>query len=133
MMEEEDQNEIDDIGAENVASPMTKDGSQSEISQRKRKRAAGTSGDGSETLVVALQKLFEESGKRMERVTEVILRGNEDRSDIALELKNMGLSPRDQIKALTLILEKPQTISVFKSLDDSVKEVFVQDLLGNNA
>ncbi|XP_034219068.1 uncharacterized protein LOC117630461 [Prunus dulcis] len=74
-----------------------------------------------------------EFGKIMQMVTEAIVKGNEDRSEIAKMLKDMGLSPMDQIDALTLILEKPQTVAVFQSLDDDVKEVFVQKLLNDHA
>ncbi|KAL6220351.1 hypothetical protein ACLB2K_008107 [Fragaria x ananassa] len=97
---------------------------QSEHVSRKRKRA-----DDADKLVVALSKVFEDSGKRMQMVTEAILKGNEDRSDIAKELKEMGLSPHKKSAALKLILGKPEHISIFKSLDDEVKEVFVQTLL----
>ncbi|KAH0976323.1 hypothetical protein GBA52_026042 [Prunus armeniaca] len=69
----------------------------------------------------------------MQMVTEAIVKGNEDRSDIAKMLKDMGLSLMDKIDALTLILEKPQTVAVFQSLDDDVKEVFVQKLLNDHA
>ena len=83
-------------------------------------------------IVVSLEKVFEELGKRMQMVTEAILKGNEDRSDIAKELKNMGLSVDDQIAALGIILERPQNISIFKSLDDDVRRVYVQNLLMSN-
>ena len=69
----------------------------------------------------------------MQMVTEAIIKGNEDRSDIAKELKRMGFSPLDQITALKLILEKPQNISMFMSFDDDIKKVFVEQLLSDNA
>ncbi|KAL6128888.1 hypothetical protein ACLB2K_072241 [Fragaria x ananassa] len=94
---------------------------------RKRKRV-----DETDKIVVALEKVFEESGKKMQMVIEVILKGNEDRSDIAKELNNMGLSVDDQIAALGIILERPQNISIFKSLDNDVKAVYVQNLLMGN-
>ncbi|KAI5341429.1 hypothetical protein L3X38_020703 [Prunus dulcis] len=43
------------------------------------------------------------------------------------------LSRADQIAALKLILEKPQNISIFMSLDDDIKKVFVEQLLSDNA
>ncbi|CAL8992620.1 unnamed protein product [Prunus brigantina] len=57
--------------------------------------------------------MSQESGKRMQMVTEATVKGNEDCSDIAKMLKDMNLSPMDQIDALTLILEKPQIVVVF--------------------
>ncbi|KAL6227996.1 hypothetical protein ACLB2K_001950 [Fragaria x ananassa] len=119
---------LENLVNENNVSPVSlnQECSQSEGS-RKRKRV-----DETDKIVVALEKLFEESGKRMQMVTEAILKGNEDRSDIAKELKNMGLSVDDQIATLRIILERPQNISIFKSLDDEVKTVFVQNLLMGN-
>ena len=112
---------------------MSQGVSHSENSERKRKRRTENSSDGTDKIVHALEKLFAESRKRMQMVTEAIVKGNEDRSDIAKMLKDMGLSPMDQIDALTLILEKPPTVAVFQSLDDDVKEVFVQKLLNDHA
>ncbi|XP_062028487.1 uncharacterized protein LOC133744384 [Rosa rugosa] len=70
---------------------------------------------------------------RMQAVTDAIVKGNEDRSDIAKELKKMGLSVIDQIEALKIILDKPQNISVFMSLDDEVRKVYVDNLLAGTA
>ncbi|KAI5316893.1 hypothetical protein L3X38_036600 [Prunus dulcis] len=57
----------------------------------------------------------------------------EDRSDIAKEVKEMGFSAMDQIKALKVILDKPKTISLFKSLDVDIKKAFIEQLLNENA
>ena len=65
-------------------------------------------------------------------VTEATLKGNEECSNIAKELKNMRLSVDDQIAALGIFLERPQNISIFKSLDDDVRRVYVQNLLMSN-
>ena len=117
MVEEQGNNE-DDISFENYTSTMSsvsKDGSQQDdVSRKKRKR------NDKDKIIIALDKLFEESEKRMQLITDAIVKGNEDRSDIAKELKKMGLSVLDQIEALKIILDKPQNISVFKSLDDEV-------------
>ncbi|KAM5577185.1 hypothetical protein ABKV19_007834 [Rosa sericea] len=129
MMEEQSNNE-GDLGLENDTSPMSinKDSSgQSQVSQKKRKR------NDEDKIMLALDKLFEESGKRMQLVTYAIVKDNEDRYDIAKELKNMGLSVLDQIEALKIILDKPQNISVFMSLDDEVRKVYVENLLAGNA
>ncbi|KAH0981212.1 hypothetical protein GBA52_008389 [Prunus armeniaca] len=99
--------------------------------QSKRKRDAGSSDE--EKIVTVLEKLFEASGKRIQMVTEAMIKGNENRFDIAKELKKMGSSPLDQIAALKLILKKPQNISMFMSLDDDIKKVFVEQLLIDNA
>lgn len=129
MMEEQSNNE-DDNNLDNNTSPMSRslDGNQQyEVSQKKRKR------NEEDRIMLALDKLFEESEKRMQLVTDAILKGNENRSDIAKELKKMGLSVLDQIEALKIILDKPQTISVFMSLDDEVRKVYVENLLAGNA
>ncbi|KAM5550510.1 hypothetical protein ABKV19_027590 [Rosa sericea] len=129
MMEEQSNNE-DDIGLENNTSPMSmsKDSTgQSQVCQKKRKR------NDEDKIMLALDKLFEESGKRMQLVTDAIVKGNEDRSDIAKELKKMGLSVLDQIEALKIILDKPHNISVFMSLDDEVRKVYVENLLAGTA
>ncbi|BBN68719.1 hypothetical protein Prudu_545S000200 [Prunus dulcis] len=135
MMEEQSNNDVNasDNCVQEDASPMSlnMEGSQSMNSQNKRKRATSSSDE--EKIVTVLEKLFEASGKRMQMVTEAIIKGNEDRSDIAKELKRMGFSPLDQIVALKLILEKPQNISIFMSLDDDIKKVFVEQLLSDNA
>ncbi|KAL5757110.1 hypothetical protein ACOSQ2_021856 [Xanthoceras sorbifolium] len=57
---------------------------------------------------------------------------NEDSSDIAKELKDMGLSPFEQIKSLKFILEKSQNISLFMSLDDEMKNYYADSLLSEN-
>ncbi|KAL6218533.1 hypothetical protein ACLB2K_011743 [Fragaria x ananassa] len=128
MAESQSMNDINSEQMVNDVSPVSlnQESSQTEGS-RKRKRV-----DETDKLVGALEKVFEESGKRMQMVTEAILKGNEDRSDIAKELKNMGLSVDDQIVALGIILERPQNISIFKSLDDDVRRVYVQNLLMSN-
>ncbi|KAL6269411.1 hypothetical protein ACE6H2_026322 [Prunus campanulata] len=108
-MEEESNNEVNASGncVQEDASPMSlnKEGSQSMSSQN----------------------------KRLQMVTEAIIKCNEDRSDIAKELKKMGFSPLDLIAALKLILEKPHHISMFMSLEDDIKKVFVEQLLSDNA
>ncbi|KAL6202482.1 hypothetical protein ACLB2K_026190 [Fragaria x ananassa] len=115
-----DEQSINDINPEQVVNDVSPVSLNQESSQtegsRKRKRVHET-----DKLVVALEKVFEESRKRMQMVTEAILKSNEDCSDIAKELKNMGLSVDDQIAALGIILERPQNISIFKSLDDDVR------------
>ncbi|KAL6196174.1 hypothetical protein ACLB2K_031789 [Fragaria x ananassa] len=126
-----DEQSINDISPKNVVNDashvsLNQESSQTEGS-RKRNRVNET-----DKIVVALEKVFEESGKMMQMVTEAILKGNEDCSDIAKELKNMRLSVDDQIAALGIILEKLQNISIFKSLDDDVRRVYVQNLLMSN-
>ncbi|CAL9001715.1 unnamed protein product [Prunus brigantina] len=134
MMEEQSNNEVNasDNCVQEDASPMSlnKEGSQSMNSQNKRKRAASSSDEAK--IVTVLEKLFEASGKRMQMVIEAIIKGNEDQYDIAKELKKMGFSPLDQIAALKLILEKPQNICMFMSLDDDIKKVFVEQLFSGN-
>ncbi|KAI5316911.1 hypothetical protein L3X38_036618 [Prunus dulcis] len=51
--------------------------------------------------------MSQESRKRMQMVTEAIVKDNEDCTYIAKMLKDMGLSPMYQIDALILILKKP--------------------------
>ena len=45
----------------------------------------------------------------------------------------MRFSVLDQIEALKIILEKPQNILVFMSLDDDVRKVHVKNLLAASA
>ncbi|KAL6225379.1 hypothetical protein ACLB2K_004229 [Fragaria x ananassa] len=106
MMDEQSYNE-DDINIENDTSLQVSQ--QSQVSQKKRKR------NNEDRIILILDRLFEESGKRMQMVTDARVKGNEDRSDIASELKKMGLFVLDQIEALKIILEKPENISVFMS------------------
>ncbi|KAL6214375.1 hypothetical protein ACLB2K_013809 [Fragaria x ananassa] len=120
MMDEQSYNE-DDIDIENDTSPQVSQ--QSQVSQKKRKR------NDEDRIILTLDRLFEESRKRMQMVTDAIMKGNEDRSDIASELKKMRLYVLDQIEALKIILEKPQNISMFMSLDDDVRKVYVQNIL----
>lgn len=58
-----------------------------------------------------------------------MVQGSEDGEDTALELKSMGLSDDDQLDALTCILEKPQYVATFKSVDNSLRETFVKRIL----
>ena len=129
MVEELGNNE-DDIDVEDDTSPMSisKEGSQqSQVSHKKRKR------NDEDRIVLALDRMFEESGKRMQMVADAIIKDKEDRSDIARELKNMGFSVQDRIKAMNLILEKPHNISVFMSLEEDDRKVYVEDILAASA
>ncbi|CAL2228980.1 unnamed protein product [Prunus armeniaca] len=130
MMEEQSHNEVNpsDIAAENESS-MSQGGNHSENSERKRKRGTENSSDGIDKIVLALEKLFAESGKRMQMVTKAIMKGNKDHSDIAKMLKDISLSLMDQIDALTLILEKPQIVVRFQSLDDDSKKCLFKNCL----
>ncbi|CAL9024510.1 unnamed protein product [Prunus brigantina] len=130
MMEEQGNNEVD-ASDDNDTSPMSinKEGNQSVASQNKRKIGSRNE----DRIVTALEKLFEVFGKRMQMVTDAFLKGNEDRFDIAKEVKEMRFSAMDQIKALKVILDKPQTISLFKSLDANIQKAFIEQLLNENA
>ncbi|CAN6554193.1 unnamed protein product [Malus baccata var. baccata] len=66
-------------------------------------------------------------------VTEALVQGTADHTDIANELEAMGLSPMDQIDALSLILDKPKNVGVFRAIKPELKKVFVQRLLSDNA
>ncbi|KAB2594899.1 hypothetical protein D8674_030349 [Pyrus ussuriensis x Pyrus communis] len=138
MMEEQSHAQVgaSDIGGENVVSSMNQQSQQStpsENSQRKRKRAMGNSSDGTEAIISGLKEFYVESGKRMQMVTEALVQGTANHTDIANELEAMGLSPMDQIDALTLILEKPQNVGVFRAINSGLKKVFVQRLLSDKA
>ncbi|KAM2668753.1 hypothetical protein EV2_020315 [Malus domestica] len=93
----------------------------------------GSSSDGTEAIISGLKEFYVESGKGMQMVTEALVQGTADHTDIANELEVMGLSPMDQIDALTLILEKPQNVAVFRAIKSELKKVFVQRLLSNKA
>ncbi|KAL5776962.1 hypothetical protein ACOSP7_009888 [Xanthoceras sorbifolium] len=114
----------------NDASPISinKENNNSRSTQGKRKRRSSNDG----ALVYVLKELVEVSAKKMDIVAEAFRNWNEDHSDIAKELKDMGLSPFEQIKALKFILEKPQNISLFMSLDGEMKNYYVDSLLSEN-
>ena len=137
-MEEQSHHQVSasDIGGENVVSPMNQQSQQStpsENSQRKRKIAMGSSSDGTEAIISGLKEFYVESGKMMQMVTEAIVQSTANHSDIANKLETMGLSPMDQIDALTLILEKLQNVGVFRAINSELKKVFVQRLLSYKA
>ncbi|XP_050121054.1 uncharacterized protein LOC126598737 isoform X2 [Malus sylvestris] len=138
MVEEQSHDHVgeSDIGGENFVSSMNQQSQQStpsENSQRKRKRAVGSSSDGTEAIISGLKDFYVESGKRMQMVTEALVQGTADHTDIANELEAMGLSPMDQIDALSLILDKPKNVGVFRAIKPELKKVFVQRLLSDNA
>ena len=138
MVDEQSHDQVGatDIGGENVVSSMNQQSQQStpsENSQRKRKRGVGSSSDGTEALISGLKEFCVESGKRMQLVTEAIAQSIANHSDIANELEAMGLSPMEQIDALTLILEKPQNVGVFRAIKSELKKVLVQRLLSDKA
>ncbi|CAL9020482.1 unnamed protein product [Prunus brigantina] len=87
MMEEQGNNEVD-ASDDNDTSPMSinKEGKQFVASQNNMKR--GSSDE--DRIVTALENLFEVSGKKMQMLTVAFLKGNEDCSDIAKEVKKMG-------------------------------------------
>ena len=135
MVEEQSHDPIgqSDIGGENFVSSMNQQSTPSENSQRKRKRVLGSSSDGTEAIISGLKDFYVESGKRMQMVTEALVQGTADHSDIANEHEAMGLSPMDQIDALSLILDKPKNVGVFRAIKPELKKVFVQRLLSDNA
>ncbi|KAL5834752.1 hypothetical protein ACOSQ4_014249 [Xanthoceras sorbifolium] len=125
MMEDIGNDEGDDVNEDVYPISINKESNNSRSTQRKRKRRSSNDG----ALVAVLKELVEVSAKKMDIVAEAFRKGNEDRSDITKELKNMGLSPFEQIKTLKLILEKPQNISLFMSLDGEMKNIYVDYLL----
>lgn len=138
MVEEQSHDQVgaSDIGGENFVSSMNQQSQQStpsENSQRKRKRGVGSSSDGTEAIISGLKEFYVESGKRMQMVTEALVQGTADHTDIANELEEMGLSPMDQIDALSLILDKPKNVGVFRAIKPELKKVFVQRLLSDKA
>ncbi|KAM2987261.1 hypothetical protein FF2_007445 [Malus domestica] len=138
MVEEQSHDQVgaNDIGGENFVSSMNQQSQQStssENSQRKRKRAVGNSSDGTEAIISGLKDFYVESGKMMQMVTKALVQGTAYYSDIANELEAMGISPMDQIDALSLILEKPQNVGVFRAIKSELKKVFVQRLLRDKA
>ncbi|KAM1507989.1 hypothetical protein ACFX10_017362 [Malus domestica] len=138
MVEEQSHDQVgaSDIGGENFVFSMNEQSQQSipsENSQRKRKRGVGSSSDGTEAIISGLKEFYVESGKRMQMVTEALVQGTADHSDIANELEEMGLSLMDQIDALSLILDKPKNVGVFRAIKPELKKVFVQRLLSDKA
>lgn len=65
----------------------------------------------------------------MRLTTDLLVQENEDRSYIAIELQDMGLSLDEQLDALILILEKPQYATTFKSTRGAHRSVFVRRVL----
>lgn len=70
---------------------------------------------------------------QMRLMTDRFVQGNEDRSDIAVELQEMGLSLEEQLDALTLILEKPQYVTTLKSTHGALRVAFVRRILRGGA
>ncbi|KAL5835112.1 hypothetical protein ACOSQ4_014609 [Xanthoceras sorbifolium] len=99
----------DDINEDASPISINKESNYSRLNKRKRKMRSSDDG----ALVFVLKELVEVSAKRMDMGAEAFHNGNEDRSDIAKELKYMGLSPFEEIRALKFILEKPQNIFLF--------------------
>ncbi|KAL5742138.1 hypothetical protein ACOSP7_028870 [Xanthoceras sorbifolium] len=128
MMEDIGNDKGDDINENASLISINKESNYSRLTQGKRKRRSNDDG----ALVSVLKELVEVSVKKMDIVAETFRKGNEDRSDIAKELKDMGLSPFEQIRALKCILERPQNISLFISLDGEIKKVYVDSLLSKN-
>ncbi|KAL5813510.1 hypothetical protein ACOSQ4_024151 [Xanthoceras sorbifolium] len=125
MIEDIGNDEGDDVNENASPISINKESNNSRSTQLKRKRRSSNDG----ALVSVLKELVEVSAKNIDIDAEAFRKGNEDRSDIAKELKDMGLSPFEQIKALKLILEKPQNIFLFMSLDSEMKNVYVDYLL----
>ncbi|KAL5747144.1 hypothetical protein ACOSQ2_024441 [Xanthoceras sorbifolium] len=117
MIEDIGNDEGDDVNEDASPISINKESNYSRSTQGKRKRS---SSDDS-ALVSFLKELVEVSAKKMDIIAEAFRKGNEDRSDIANKLKDMGLSPFEQIRTLKFILEKPQNISLFMSLDGEMK------------
>ncbi|KAL5746846.1 hypothetical protein ACOSQ2_024143 [Xanthoceras sorbifolium] len=103
MIEDIGNDEGDDVNENASPISINKESNNSRSTQRKRKRRSSNDG----ALVSVLKELVEVNAKNIDIVAEAFRKGNEDRSDIAKELKDMRLSPFEQIKALKLILEKP--------------------------
>ncbi|KAL5846271.1 hypothetical protein ACOSQ3_009795 [Xanthoceras sorbifolium] len=123
-----DNDESDDVIEDASPISINKESNNSRSTQGKRKRRSSNDG----ALVSVLKELVEISAKKMDIVAEAFRNRNEDRSDIAKELKDMRLSPFEQIKALKFILEKPQNISLFMSLNGEMKNYYVDSLLSEN-
>ncbi|PON98780.1 hypothetical protein TorRG33x02_053950 [Trema orientale] len=85
--------------------------------------------DGMIEIASSFKTMFEQSFEQVRLISERLVQGNDDGKDIALELKQMGLSDDDQLDALTHILEKPQYVVMFKSIDSSLRETFVRRIL----
>ncbi|KAL5761046.1 hypothetical protein ACOSQ2_019884 [Xanthoceras sorbifolium] len=103
MMEDIGNDEGDDVNEDTSPISINKESNYSKSTQRKRKRRSSDDG----ALLSVLKELVEVSAKKMEIVAEAFRKGNKDRSDIAKELKDMELSPIEQIRVLKFILEKP--------------------------
>ncbi|KAL5739497.1 hypothetical protein ACOSQ2_028677 [Xanthoceras sorbifolium] len=92
MMEDIGNDEGDDVNEDDSSISINKEGNYSTLNQGKRKRRSIDDG----ALVSVLKELVEVSAKKMDIVAEAFRKGNEDRSDIAKELKDIGLSPFEQ-------------------------------------
>ncbi|KAL5803062.1 hypothetical protein ACOSQ4_031367 [Xanthoceras sorbifolium] len=99
MMVDIGNDESDDVIEDASPISINKESNNSRSTQGKRKRRSSNDG----ALVSVLKELVEVSAKKMDIVAEAFRNRNEDRSDIAKELKDMGLSPFKQIKALKFI------------------------------
>ncbi|KAL5734258.1 hypothetical protein ACOSP7_032119 [Xanthoceras sorbifolium] len=120
--------EGDDVNDDASSISIIKESNYSRSNQGKRKKRSSDDG----ALMSVLKELVEVSAKKMDIVAKAFRKGNEDRYDIIKELKDMKPSPFEQIRALKFILEKPQNISLFMSLDGEMKNVYVDSLLSEN-
>ncbi|XP_015893075.2 uncharacterized protein LOC107427220 [Ziziphus jujuba] len=93
---------------------------------KKRNRSADNIDD---IAMASFQQMFEKSIEHLSVITEKLVKGNEDRSDISAELSTMGLSEDDHLDVFQTIIDKPQYVSTFKSLKGDLKERFVKKLL----
>lgn len=93
---------------------------------KKRNRSADNIDD---IAMASFQQMFEKSIEHLSMMTEKLVKGNEDRSDISIELSTMGLSEDDHLDVFQIIIGKPQYVSTFKSLQGDLKEKFVMKLL----
>ncbi|KAL5802993.1 hypothetical protein ACOSQ4_031298 [Xanthoceras sorbifolium] len=114
MMEDIGNDKGDDVNENASPISINKENNYSRVNQHKRKEDP---------------ELVEVSAKKMDIVAEAFHNRNEDRSNIAKKLKDMRLSPFEQIRTSKFILEKSQNISLFMLVDGEIKKVYVDSLL----
>ena len=128
---------VEDINQETDANDFTEDDdsrsvnqTSSRTSKRMKRSRSESMHNGTLEITSSIKSMFEQSMEQMRLTSERLVQGNGDGKGIALELKNMGLTDEDQLDVLTYILEKPQYVSTFMSIDNSLRWTFVRRILG---
>lgn len=147
MIEDIDRNVNRDVVQRDESSPRsvnqtatTQQTIQSQHNCRKRTREHENFTTGLLDVVGSLCKMFEKTYEQMQLLTDRLGcsvgengKNSNDYKYVAGELQKMGFSHDDQIDAMTLMVEKPQKVQVFRALDGEIRKAYVMKILGKTA